>query len=109
MSFKALLADKVFDANWLIELLKDQGVPIVIPQKSKWRTPLTIDFGVYQLRYLIENFFCKLKEYKRIAMCSEKIDSSFTTAIYLVAVINSSYFLTCIRRIALKRLYCLLV
>ena len=28
--FEALLADKAFDVQWLIELLQAQGVPIVI-------------------------------------------------------------------------------
>jgi transposase len=40
---------------------------------------------------LIENFFCKLKEFKRIAMRYEKTDQSFAAMIYLAAaVINSS-------------------
>ena len=37
-----------------------------------------------------ENFFCKLKEFKRIAMRCDKADSSFAAAITLAsAVINS--------------------
>ena len=32
--FGALLADKAFDVQWLIELLQAQGVPIVISQRS---------------------------------------------------------------------------
>ncbi|MFC0375707.1 IS5/IS1182 family transposase, partial [Sphingobium indicum] len=36
------------------------------------------------------NFFCKLKEFKRIAMRSDKTDQSFSAMIYLAsAVINS--------------------
>ena len=34
---------------------------------------------------VIENFFAKLKEFKRIAMRADKTDSSFAAAIYLVA------------------------
>lgn len=38
----------------------------------------------------IENFFCKIKEFKRIAMRSDKTDQSFSAIIYLCsAVINS--------------------
>ena len=52
--------------------------------------PLEIDLEVYKWRHLIENFFCKLKEFKRIAMRSDKTDSSFAAMIYLAAgVINS--------------------
>jgi transposase len=35
---------------------------------------------MYKWRHLIENFFGKLKEFKRIAMRSDKTDSSFTVA-----------------------------
>jgi transposase len=41
-------------------------------------------------RHLIENFFCKLKEFKRIAMRADKTDQSFAANILLAAaVINS--------------------
>jgi transposase len=45
---------------------------------------------MYQWRHLIENFFCKLKEFKRIAMRTDKTDTSFTAITHLAAaVINS--------------------
>ena len=90
LKFEALLADKAFDANWLLEELQMQGVQIVISQMPGRRDPLLIDKHMYRWRHLIENFFCKLKEFKRIAMRSDKTDSSFTAAIYLAsAVIHS--------------------
>ena len=53
-------------------------------------SPLTIDEEMYKWRHLIENFFCKLKEFKRIAMRACKTDQSFKAMIYLAAaVINS--------------------
>ncbi len=51
---------------------------------------LRIDREVYKWRHLIENFFCKLKEFKRIALRACKTDQSFSAMIYLAAaVINS--------------------
>src|SRR3954454_7588330 len=45
---------------------------------------------MYKWRHLIENFFCKLKEFKRIALRADKTDQSFAAMIYLAAaVINS--------------------
>ena len=55
-----------------------------MPQR---RSPLEIDLEVYKWRHLIENFFGKLKEFKRIAMRSDKTDSSFSAAIYLAAAV----------------------
>ena len=90
IDLQALLADKAFDADWLKQHLLAQGCQVVIAQKANRRAPLQIDMEVYKWRHLIENFFCKLKEFKRIAMRSDKTDSSFAAVITLAsAVINS--------------------
>jgi len=52
--------------------------------------PLAIDLNVYKWRHLIENFFCKLKEFKRVAMRSDKADTSFAAMISLAAAIINS-------------------
>ena len=90
VEFDALLADKAFDANWIIDELDERGAKIVISQMPQRKAPLDIDREVYKWRHLIENFFCKLKEFKRIAMRSDKTDTSFEAMIYLgAAFINS--------------------
>jgi hypothetical protein len=38
---------------------------------------------MYKWRHLIENFFCKLKEFKRIALRADKTDQSFAAMIYM--------------------------
>ncbi|SES13388.1 hypothetical protein SAMN05518866_1433 [Sphingobium sp. YR768] len=38
---------------------------------------------MYKWRHLIENFFCKLKEFKQIAMRACKTDRSFEAMIYI--------------------------
>mgnify|MGYP001689429537 FL=1 len=88
--FEALLADKAFDVQWLIERLQAQGVQIVISQRSNRRRPLAIDEHMYRWRHLIENFFGKLKEFKRIAMCSDKTNASFKAVIYLASAVIQS-------------------
>lgn len=90
VSFAALLADKAFDSDWLALELNERGAMIVISQHPRRARPLTIDAEMYKWRHLVENFFCKLKEFKRIAMRSDKTDASFEAMIHLsAAVINS--------------------
>ena len=90
VSFGALIADKAFDSNTIIADLNERGAGIVISQHPRRTKPLTIDHEMYKWRHLIENFFCKLKEFKRIAMRADKTDQSFNAIIYLAAaVINS--------------------
>jgi transposase len=90
LEFGALIADKAFDANWIIEELDARGAKIVISQRPQRLAPLPIDEEMYRWRHLVENFFCKLKEFKRIAMRACKTDQSFEAMIYLCsAAINS--------------------
>lgn len=90
LEFGALLGDKAFDANWIIGELNQRGAKIVISQMPQRISPIDIDLEMYQWRHLIENFFCKLKEFKRIAMRACKTDQSFEALIQLCsAVINS--------------------
>ncbi len=85
-----LIADKAFDSNWIIADMNERGAKIVISQHPRRAKPLDIDMEVYKWRHLIENFFGKLKEFKRIAMRSDKTDQSFAAMITVAsAVINS--------------------
>jgi len=90
IEFEGLIADKAFDANWIINELDERGAKIVISQRPNRRAPLAIDAEIYKWRHLIENFFGKLKEYKRIAMRSDKTDQSFSAMIHLAAAVITS-------------------
>jgi transposase len=91
MQADALLADKAFDADErVIEPLLAAGKTFVIPPKSNRKVQRTFDREIYKARHLIENFFCKLKEFKRIAMRADKTDQSFSAMIYLTAAVVNS-------------------
>ena len=90
LKFDARLADKAFDSNWIIEDLNARGALICISQRPQRLVPLEIDMELYKSRHLIENFFCKLKDFKRIALRAEKTDTSFEAMIYAVAALINS-------------------
>ena len=85
MDFQTLLADKAFDADWLLKELNDRGAKAVIPPKSNRKIQRIFDQCMYKWRHLIENYFCKLKEFKRIAMRCDRTDSGFSAVLYLCA------------------------
>jgi transposase len=90
LEFGALIADKAFDSDAIIADRNKRGAKIVISQHPRRATPLQIDTEMDKWRHLIENFCCKLKEFKRIAMRADKTDPSFEAMIHLAAaVINS--------------------
>ena len=83
--FGALLADKAFDADWRVKDLTERGSKVVIPSRSNRKAAREYDKEMYKWRHLVENFFCKLKEFKKVAMRAEKTDTSFSANIYLAA------------------------
>ncbi len=90
LSFDALIADTAFDSNAIVADLNERGAKIVIAPHPRRTRPLALDTEMYKWRHLIENFFCKLKEFKRIALRADKTDQSFSAIIHLAAaVINS--------------------
>jgi transposase len=90
VEFGGLIADKAFDANWIIADLDGRGAKVVISQHSRRNQPRDIDLEIYKWRHLVENFFCKLKEFKRIAMRSDKTDQSFSAMIHIAAAVIHS-------------------
>ena len=57
------------------------------PSIRSARSPDRSTHDLYHWRHLIENFFCKLKEFKRIALRACKTDASFAAMIYAAATI----------------------
>lgn len=90
LEFGALLGDKAFDSNAIIADLDERGAKVVISQHPRRTSPRQIDVDIYKWRHLIENFFGKLKEFKRIAMRSNKTDRSFSAMIHLTAAVIHS-------------------
>ena len=90
IEFGALIADKAFDANAIIADLDARGAKVVISQHSRRTSARRIDEEMYKWRHLIENFFCKLKEFKRIAMRADKTDQSFAAMIQIAAAVIAS-------------------
>ena len=90
VEFGGLIADKAFDSDAIVAELNERGAKIVISQHPRRSQPLTIDSEIYKWRHLIENFFGKLKEFKRIALRADKTDQSFTAMTYLAAAVTTS-------------------
>jgi len=85
VDFEALLADKAFDIDWIRAELDERGALAVIPPKADRARVITCDFAIYKWRHLVENFFCDLKEFRRIATRYDKTDTSFAAMIHLAA------------------------
>ncbi len=90
LQFEALLADKAFDSNWIVEEMSERGTLVCISQRPQRKAPLGIDEEMYKWRHLIENFFCNLKDFRRIALRTDKTDTSFAAMINACAALLNS-------------------
>ena len=81
----AVVADKAFDADALIAAIEQTGAKAVIPPKSNRLMPRDFDRHQYKHRNLIERFFCRLKQFRRIATRYDKLASRFSAFIALAA------------------------
>ena len=81
----SVLADKAYDSDKFTQLLESKGIIACIPPKKNRLNPRTYDKHQYKNRHLIENFFEKLKFYRKISMRYEKLEKTFLGLIYLVS------------------------
>ena len=80
---QALLADKAYDTNMIIEKALEQGMEIVIPPKKNRNDQREYDKDLYKLRHLVENAFLHLKRWRGIATRYAKSTASFLAAIQI--------------------------
>ena len=90
ISFEALLADKAFDADWLLQDIDARGAAAVIPPKVNRMVQRDYDTEVYKWRHMVENYFAKIKEFRGIATRDDKTESSYTASWYLAATLIAS-------------------
>lgn len=74
----ALIADKAYDADTLIAVLRAQGIEAVIPPRKNRREQREYDRHLYWERHLIECFGNKIKHYRRVFSRFEKLSKNYS-------------------------------
>ena len=87
LTFDALLADRAFDADQLRQNLHDRGATAVIPAKRNRKINIPHDEEAYKWRHLIENYFCKIKEFRGVNTRYDKTDTSYQATWNIAAAI----------------------
>jgi putative transposase len=82
----AAIADKGYDADHLCEALAETGAQIVIPPKRNRTFKLVYDAELYKERNIIERFFNKLKQFRRVATRYDKLLANFMGFVKLAAI-----------------------
>ena len=76
-------ADKAYGSYRLREYIANRNADFCIPPKSNTVDPWFCDYFQYKERHLVECFFNKLKENRRIATRFDKLASRFLTFVHL--------------------------
>lgn len=81
---QTVIADKGYDANAFVALVNAGGAAAVIPPRSNRIEQRAYDRHLYKDRNLVERFFNRIKQFRRIATRYEKLALNFTSMLNLV-------------------------
>jgi transposase len=81
----AVLADKAYDSNALLACIETKKAKAVIPPKANRKVQREYDRHQYRNRNVIERFFARIKQFRRIATRYDKLASRFASFVALTA------------------------
>jgi putative transposase len=84
---EAVLADKAFDSDAFIEVLRAKGVQVVIPPKANRLEQRAFDRDLYKERNLVERFMNRIKQFRRVATRYDKKAQNFLAFVQVAAIL----------------------
>jgi transposase len=81
-----LLADRGYDADWIRALAGEQGAWANIPPKRNRKEAICFSPYLYRARNLVERFFNKIKQCRRIATRYDRLAANYLAFIKLASI-----------------------
>lgn len=81
-----VIADRAYDAEHFHDTIHDAGAVPVIPPRPERRRPHVCDWRLYKERNLIERFFAKLRQFRRVATRYDKLLANFRGFVLIAAI-----------------------
>jgi transposase len=85
LDYESLLADKGYDADYIINHVIAQGAKAIIPSKKNRLIKRDLDGNLYKERHKIECMFGFLKHYRRLFARFDKYASRFLSFLHFVS------------------------
>lgn len=82
-----VVADSAYDAKPLADELEQRGCVVVIPSNPTRAGLRHFDRHLYRDRALVENFFQRIKRFRRVATRFDKLARNFLAFVQLAAVL----------------------
>lgn len=86
MSAAVVLADRGYDSDAAVALIESTGAEAVIPPKSNRKEPRPHDEHLYAHRAVGENFWSRVKQFRRVATRYDKTDDCFMGFVALASI-----------------------
>ena len=83
----AVSADKAYDSQKVRQQIKDEGALPVIPSRSTATKKAYCPKRIYRRRHKIENYFCRIKDWRRIATRYDKLARNYLAAAAIVGAL----------------------
>src|SRR5258707_4792701 len=87
----SLAADKAYDSNAILQHLESTGIQAVIPSRANRLEQRPLDEHLYASRNLVERFFCRIKQFRRVATRYDKLSERLSSFV----AISASFIWTC--------------
>ena len=85
-SVQHVIADKAYDTDKFRAALVGNGIIAVIPPKANRVEPIQCDWATYKERHLVECFFSKIKQFRRVATRYDKTAAAFLAFVSLACL-----------------------
>ena len=81
-----IVADKAYDADWIRDMIDDQECHACIPPRANRAEDFPFSKRTYKSRNLIERFFNKIKQFRRIATRYDRLAENYRAMIKIASV-----------------------
>jgi transposase len=81
-----LLADRGYDADWIRALITKRHAWANIPPRSNRNEPICFSPHLYRARNLVERFFNKIKQCRRVATRYDKLAANYLAFVQLASI-----------------------
>lgn len=88
-TWRLAMMDKAYDSDEIRSYIDSLGAEACIPPRSNRKTGINYDRETYKRRSVVENFFEKIKRYRRIGTRYDKLDETFFA--FLMLAITTLY------------------
>ena len=83
---EVVIGDKGYDSDQVVEAIQAKGAEAVIPPKKNRKVQRAYDQERYKDRNLVERFFGKIKQYRRVATRYEKTARNFLAFVHVASI-----------------------